>query len=60
MKIRVDRRDALAAKFILWLDQELPDDITVGDLLNALAAATWWVTLWSSLEKDTAKENHPK
>ena len=42
----------MGAKFLLWLDQELPDDATWDDVFNALAAAMWWATFWSSLEKE--------
>ena len=48
--IRVNTRDAMAARLIEWLTNQLPDDATLGEFLNILAAAEWWTTFWSSLE----------
>jgi hypothetical protein len=51
--IRVGQSDAMAAKLILWLQDEMPENATIGDLFDVLAAATWWATFWSSLEKES-------
>ena len=53
LKIRVGQSDAMAAKLILWLQDEMPEDATISDLFDVLAAATWWATFWSSLEKES-------
>lgn len=47
--IRVGVRDAMAAKLLLWLQEQMPDDATVGDLFDVLDAAEWWATFWTSL-----------
>lgn len=56
LKIGVSQSDAMAARLILWLEQVMPDEATIGDLLDVLAAATWWVTFWSSLDKESGAE----
>ena len=37
--------DAFAAKMLLWMFDELPDSATVGDMLDILSSAEWWLTL---------------
>lgn len=34
--------DAIAAKLLLWLYEQMPEDATYGDLENTLLSALWW------------------
>ena len=47
--IKVGVADAMAAKLLLWLYDEMPEGATVGDMFDVLDAAHWWATFWSSL-----------
>jgi len=47
--IKVGKYAALAAKLLLYLEDQLPEDATIGDLIQVLDAAQWWNTFWSSL-----------
>ncbi len=49
LDIKANVADALAAKLILWLYDEMPEDATSGDMLNVLDAARWWAAFWFSL-----------
>jgi len=56
LAIKVGEHDAMAAKLLLWLQEQMPDDAIVGDLFDVLDAAHWWVTFWTSLpHKDDEK-----
>lgn len=48
--IKVGVADAMAARLLLWLEREMPEDATVGDMFDVLDAAHWWATFWSSLK----------
>lgn len=37
-----DWHDAIAAKLLLWLYDEMPEDATYGDLEDVLLATLWW------------------
>jgi len=47
--MKVSKHDGTAARLILWLETQMLEDATIGDLLDVLDAARWWVVLWSSL-----------
>jgi len=47
-KVNVNSHDAMAAKLILWLEEQMPEDATTGDLFDVLDAAHWWATFWLS------------
>lgn len=48
--LKVGQGDVTAAKLLLWLYEEMPENATVGDLLDALQSALWWATFWLSLK----------
>lgn len=50
LSLRVGEADALAAKLLLWLEGQMPDDATFGDLDDVLDAAKWWTTFWVTRE----------
>ena len=37
-----NRTDAVAAKMLLWLFEQMPEDATSGDLEDVLVSALWW------------------
>ena len=47
--LKVNAQDALAARLLLWLEQEMPPDATQGDLDDVLDAAKWWATFWAAM-----------
>ena len=49
LAIKTDWHDALAARLLLWLNDELPPDATAEDLHEVLDAAKWWWQFWDSL-----------
>lgn len=51
LEVNVNRHDAMAARLILWLQEQMPEDATTGDLFDVLDAAHWWATFWSSLRR---------
>jgi len=53
--VKVGVADAMAARLLLWLYEEMPEETTVGDMFDVLGAAHWWATFWSSLV-DSAEE----
>lgn len=57
--LKVNQHDALAARLLLWLGEQMPDDATVGDLFDTLDAAHWWATFWSSLRQTGKGEEAP-
>lgn len=50
--LKVNVQDALAARLLLWLEQEMSPDATQGDLDDVLDAAKWWATFNRSLPAD--------
>lgn len=50
--LRVSWQDGMAAKTLLWLQDNLPDDATLGDLHDVLDAAKWWSTLFASVKRE--------
>lgn len=48
--VRVDVADAMAARLLLWLEEEMPEDATIEDMFDVLDAAHFWATFWSSLK----------
>lgn len=54
--IRLGSRDAMAARLLLWLFEEMPENSTQGDLEDILDTAKWWSIFWGSAFKaDTMK-----
>ena len=49
MTLRVSRHDAMAARLLLWLYQEMPEGAIQGDLTKVLDSAKWWATFWATL-----------
>lgn len=50
-RIGLGESDPLAAKLILWIrDELLPEDATIGDALDILDMARWWLIFWHGLE----------
>ena len=47
--LKVNAQDTLAARLLLWLEQEMPPDATQGDLDDVLDAAKWWATFWAAM-----------
>jgi hypothetical protein len=56
LTIQVNKQDAMAGKLLLWLQEQVPDDFTAGDLLDVLDAAKWWATFWTSLPWEDDEE----
>jgi len=48
LQFRVNWQDAMAARLLLWLEEQILD-MTDGDLTDVLSAAQWWHTFWTSL-----------
>lgn len=40
--IKIGVADIMAARLLLWLGDQLPEDATVGDFEDVLDAAKWW------------------
>ena len=51
ISLRAGPQDVMAARLLLWLESEMPENATQGDLDNVLDAAKWWSTFWASLER---------
>jgi len=52
LEIKVGKADAMAARLLLWLVEQMPDDATVGDQFEVLDAAKWWATFFASVVLD--------
>ena len=48
-RIGIGPADAMAAKLILWLLEQLPDDVTTGNFLEVLDCARWWTVYWAGV-----------
>lgn len=48
-KIRVSKDDAIAARLIMWLLDQSPDDVTYGQLEDVLDSAKWWLMFFAAL-----------
>jgi len=59
--VKVGVADAMAAKLLLWLYNEMPENATVRDMFDVLDAAHWWATFWSSLSdsEEVSEEQAP-
>lgn len=57
--IKVSQHDAMAAKILLWLEDQMPEDATIHDLTKVLDAAQWWSTFWSSLVRQPREHQEP-
>ena len=56
IRLKVSQHDAMAAKALLWLFDQMPDN-TVGDLLDVLSAMEWWASFWASLDMGVEVED---
>lgn len=52
IRLRIGPQDALAAKLLLWLVEQMPEDATQGDMDDVLESARYWSMFWASLERD--------
>ena len=57
LTVNVGTADAIAARLLLWLHDEMPEDATVGDLFDVLDAAHWWATFWTSRSTVASQEH---
>lgn len=48
LPLKFHEGDVMAAKLLLWLYEQLPEDSTQGDLDNILDAAKWWSTFFAA------------
>lgn len=48
LSFKVSEHDAMAAKLLLWLEDQMPD-ASYWDLFEVLDAAHWWASFWTSL-----------
>lgn len=55
LSFNVSKEDAMAAKLMLWLEEQMPDD-TLWDVFEVLDAAHWWATFWTSLSRGEAED----
>lgn len=53
--LRIGKQDEIAARLLLWLVEQMPEDATCGELDDVLDAAKYWSTFWASLERDDIK-----
>jgi len=51
IKIIAYPADALAAKMVLWLLEQLPEDATEGDAEDVIDMAKWWIMFWHMLHQ---------
>lgn len=58
-QITINQHDAMAAKLLLWLEDQMPEDATIHDLTKVIDAAQWWSTFWSSLVRQPRKQQEP-
>lgn len=49
IELYIGKQDVLAAKLTLWIEEQLPEDATFGDLEDVLLAALWWSHFWEAL-----------
>lgn len=49
LHLRVSENDGTAARLLLWLSEHMMDN-TVGNALDVLDCARWWLTFWTALE----------
>ena len=54
--LRVGKSDVQAAKLLLWLQEEMPDDVTFGEFEDVLIAAIWWVHFLASQFEEVSDE----
>lgn len=52
--LKLGEQDIMAAKLLLWLQEQLPDNATLGDLEDVLDAAKFWSVFFGAAF--TAKE----
>lgn len=48
LPIKIGPQDIIAARLLLWLEKQMPEDATQGDLDDVLDAAKWWNTFFDS------------
>lgn len=52
LRLKINEHDALAARLLNWLGEQLPEDATQGDLEDVLDSARWWAVFLGSLVTD--------
>lgn len=48
VELQINTHDAMAARLLIWLQEQMPD-ATTGDLEDVLDAAKWWSVLFASM-----------
>lgn len=48
LPIGIGPHDAMAARLILWLVEQMPEDANQGDIERVLDSAKFWVMFWAS------------
>lgn len=54
LPISVGKSDIMAAKLLLWLDEQMPNAIQI-ELDEVLNSAKWWSTYWASVDHANIK-----
>lgn len=55
----ITQHDAIAAKLLLWLEDHMPEDATIRDLIEVIDAAQWWTTFWALPVRQPAEHQEP-
>lgn len=50
--MKIGPADIHAAQLILWLEKQMPETTTFGEMNDTLDAAKWWFTFWHGLSKE--------
>jgi hypothetical protein len=48
ISLTVNLSDGMAARLIMWLMENMPEDTTEGQMENVIDAAKWWLVFWAS------------
>lgn len=48
MPLMIGEQDVYAARLILWLLDQMPDDVTFGEVEDIVIAALWWLHFWAA------------
>lgn len=51
LRLAVTPADAIAVELIEWLEAQLGPTGSVGQMLDVLDNARWWVMLWASMDQ---------
>lgn len=60
LPIKIGPQDIIAARLLLWLERQMPEDATQGDLDDVLDAAKWWTTFFGSAFAAAVHEAKPE